>query len=109
MERKKGERYSQEFRQQAVQRMKLCDNILRLSRELGIHRRLLYNWRDKLDERNSVQLRSREFILRKQISKLQQLLANKAVEVDFFRRALQKVGARRRQSTRAVGGDCPAW
>jgi len=48
VERKKGERYSREFRVQAVQRMKACDNILRLSRELGIHRRLLHNWRDRL-------------------------------------------------------------
>ena len=42
MERKKGERYSQEFRHQAVQRMKACNNILGLSRELGIHRRLAF-------------------------------------------------------------------
>jgi transposase-like protein len=99
VERKKGERYSQEFRREAVQQMESCNNILRLSRELGIHRRLLYSWRDRLDEGNPAQLRSREFILRKQISKLKGLLANKMLEVDFFRRALQKVGARRRQST----------
>lgn len=42
----RGERYSREFRQQAVQRMKGCNSILGLSRELGIHRRLLYNWRE---------------------------------------------------------------
>jgi transposase-like protein len=99
VERKKGERYSEEFRRQAVQKMKACSNILRFSRELGIHRRLLYNWRDRLDESNPAQIRSREFILRKQISKLKGLLANKTMEVDFFRRALRKVGARRRQST----------
>ena len=99
VERKKGERYSQEFRQQAVQQMKVCNNVLRLSRELGIHRRLLYNWRDRLDEGNPAPVRSREFILRKEITKLKRLLANKTMEVDFFRSALQKVGARRRQGT----------
>ena len=98
MERKKRERYSEEFRREAVQQMKSCDNILKLSRELGIHRRLLYNWRERLDESNPAPLRSREFILRKEITKLKRLLANKTMEVDFFRRALQKVGARRRQS-----------
>jgi transposase-like protein len=98
VERKKRERYSQEFRSEAVQRMKSCDNILRLSRELGVHRRLLYNWRERLDESNPALLCSRESILRKEISKLKRLLANKTMEVDFFRRALQKVGARRRQT-----------
>ncbi len=99
MERKNGERFSEEFRNKAVERMKSCDNILRLSRELGIHRRLLYNWRDRLDKSNPAPVHSREFIPRKQISKLKGMVANKTMEVDFFRRALQKVGARRRQSS----------
>ena len=99
MKRKKGERYTQEFRVQAVQRMKVCDNVLGLSRELGIHRRLLYNWRERIDEGSPIPPRSREFILRKEITKLKQVLANKPMEVDFFRHALQKVGARRRQSS----------
>jgi len=98
VKRKKGERYSQEFRLQAVQRMKACDNVLGLSRELGIHRRLLYNWRERLEEGSAAPTRSREFILRKEITTLKQVLANKTMEADFFRRALQRVGARRRQS-----------
>jgi hypothetical protein len=48
VERKRGERYSQKFRGQTVERMNACENILRLSRELGIHRRLLYKWRRAL-------------------------------------------------------------
>jgi hypothetical protein len=43
-------------------------------------------------------MRSRELILRKQITRLNRLLANKIIEVDFFRHALQRVGARRRQN-----------
>jgi hypothetical protein len=35
--------------------------------------------------------------LRKQILALKRILANKTIELDFFRRALQRVGARRRQ------------
>jgi transposase-like protein len=50
VEREKGERYSQGFCSDAVQLMKACDNIPRLSRELGIDRRLLYHWRDRLDQ-----------------------------------------------------------
>ncbi|SRR5260370_12660406 len=52
VERKKGQRYSQEFRRKAVQRMNACNNVLGLPRELGIHRRLLYNWRDRFDQSN---------------------------------------------------------
>jgi hypothetical protein len=62
---------------------------------LGVGRRLLYVWRDRFDETDPPPQRSRELILRKQILKLKRLLANKILEVDFFRRALQRVGARR--------------
>lgn len=37
-------RYPKEFRRMVVERLKNCDNILALSRELGVHRRLLYKW-----------------------------------------------------------------
>ncbi len=77
MERKKGQRYRKEFRRQAVERMKACDNVLGLSRELGIGRRLLYNWRDQLDETDAPPPRSRELIPRKQINKLKRMLAKR--------------------------------
>ena len=97
MERKKGQRYSKEFRRQAVERMCGCDSIVRLAQELGVCRRVLYTWRDRLDEINPSPARTRELMLRKQILRLKRLLANKTIEVDFFRSALQKVGARRCQ------------
>jgi transposase-like protein len=103
VERKKGQRYSNEFRRQAFEQMKSCDNVLGLSRELGIPRRLLYNWRDRFEEIDPPHTRSRELILRRQITKLKRVLANKTLEVDFFRHALQRVGARRRQ--REASGD----
>ncbi len=103
VERKKGQRYSSEFRRQAIERMNACDNIVGLARELGVCRRALYNWRDRFDETNPPAGRSRELILRKQINKLKRLLANKTLEVDFFRHALQRVEARRRQ--RLSSGD----
>ena len=98
MERRKGQRYSSELRRQAVERMNACGNIVGLARELGVSRRVLYQWRDRLEQTDSSPGRSRELILRKQILKLKRLLANKILEVDFFRHALQRVGARRRQS-----------
>jgi transposase-like protein len=98
VERKKGQRYCSELRRQAVERMNACGNIVGLARELGVSRRVLYDWRDRLEQTDSSPRRSRELILRKQILKLKRLLANKTLEVDFFRHALQRVGARRRQN-----------
>jgi transposase-like protein len=103
VERKKGQRYSNEFRRQTFEQMKSCDNVLGLARELGIPRRLLYNWRDRFEEIDPPHTRSRELILRRQITKLKRVLANKTLEVDFFRHAWQRVGARRRQ--RPTSGD----
>jgi len=97
---KKMERAIQpEFRCRTVERMNACENILRLSRELGVHRRLLYKWRDQVDPADGELTlpNSRESTLRKEISKLKRLLADKTVEVDFFRGALQKVEARRQK------------
>lgn len=100
MERRKGQRYGSEFRRQAVERMTACGNIVGLARELGVSRRVLYQWRDRMEQTDSSPGRSRELILRKQIVKLKRLLANKTLEVDFFRHALQRVGARRRRDFR---------
>ena len=94
-------RYPKEFRSIAVERLKSCDNIVALSRELGVHRRLLYKWRDQLDlaeiAEESPPQNSREATLRKEVNQLKRLLAEKTVEVDFFKGALQKIEARRQR------------
>ena len=40
VERKKGQRYSNEFRREAVKPMRACHNIIRPPQELGINRRV---------------------------------------------------------------------
>jgi transposase-like protein len=70
VERKRGQRYSTEFQREAVERTRGCNNIVRLARELGVCRRVLYNWRDRPDETNALPTRTRDLILRKQILKL---------------------------------------
>ena len=92
-------KYSNEFRRMAVERLKQCDNIVALARELGVDRRLLYYWRDRVnpnDRRPAAN--SRETKLREEVSQLKRVLADKTLEVDFFKGALQKVEARRQQS-----------
>jgi transposase len=86
----------------AVERLKRCENIVALSEELGVHRRLLYKWRDQLDPVDGgdepASENPREATLRKEVSQLKRVLAEKTLEVDFFKGALQKVEARRQKS-----------
>src|SRR5512147_2897348 len=85
----------------AVDRLNQCGNIGELAKELGIHRRLLYAWREKLEplERGEgPPATSREATLRKELSHLKRVLAEKVLEVDFFKGALQQVEARRQRS-----------
>src|ERR1700730_8426699 len=41
-------RYSKEFQERAVRRMKLGENVSQLARELGVDRTCLYAWKRKL-------------------------------------------------------------
>jgi transposase-like protein len=99
--KKRVGRYPKEFRRMAVERLKGCDNIVALAQELGVHRRLLYKWRDQLEpmeeSEGALLHNSRLVTLRKEVSQLKRVLADKVVEVDFFRGALQKVAARRQR------------
>jgi transposase-like protein len=47
-------RYSDHFRQVAVERLRGCENIVALAEELGVSRRQLYRWRDELDPEEPV-------------------------------------------------------
>jgi transposase-like protein len=89
--------YTDEFKRMCVERMKQCDNIGALAKELDIHRRMLYRWRDQFDpvEKSEGSPKSGEARLRHEVNQLKQALAEKTLEVDFFKGALQKVEARR--------------
>ena len=98
-------KYPRAFRERAVERMKVCDSIQELARELGVHRSVLYQWRDQLAplERAEWQTaEAREAPLERENRLLKQALAEKTLEVDFFKGALQKVAARR-QGNSATG------
>ena len=102
MAKKRVGKFPKAFQQYAVARLKQCDNIVALSKELGVHRRLLYTWRDQLDpaetEDGLPPGNSRETTLRKEVSRLKRALAEKTLEVDFFKGALRAVKARRQRS-----------
>ena len=99
-------RYSEHFRHVAVERMRGCESIVALTKELGVSRRQLYRWRDELDPEEpglgkAVGEKSRVSTLRKEVNHLKRVLAEKTLEVDFFRGALQKVEARRQSNNRS--------
>jgi transposase-like protein len=85
-----------------VERMKRSDNIAALSEELGISRSMMYKWVRQLEriDRGGRPLpqNSPETNLRKENEALKRLLADKTLELDFFKGALQKIEARRQQS-----------
>lgn len=104
MARKRGlkyAKYTEEFRRQAVARMKESSNIRALARELGIDKRLLYDWRERAadlsDQRAPANRKARQ--QENELKDLKRLLAEKTLAVDFFRGALQKVAARRQASS----------
>ena len=102
MAKKRVGKFPKAFRQYAVARLKECDNIVELSKELGVHRRLLYTWRDHLEPAEGGEgppPNSREATLRKEVSRLKGALADK--EADFFIGALREVKARRQRSEQA--------
>ena len=107
----KKQLYTREFRHMAVERMKVCDNVTTLARELKVPRQILYLWRDREE---AASLRQGQAVGRvdpspeekKEIQRLKRLLAEKALEVDFFKGALQKFEARRQGSSSA--GETPS-
>jgi hypothetical protein len=67
---------------------------------------VVYKWRDRLEPlepgKEAPLPNSHEASFRKQLHQLKRLLAEKTMEADFFKGALQKVAARR-QSSRKPG------
>ena len=99
MSKKRVGRHPEAFRRMAVERMKQCDHIGNLARELGVHRCQLYSWRRQAEasgvRRPSLPAVARQTALERQNEQLKKALADKVLEVDFFKGALQKIEARR--------------
>ena len=87
--------------------MKGCDSVVALSRELKVHWRLLYRWKAAaeaaLAAREQSEPEQREAVLREEIKQLKVALADKAMEVDFFRGALRNIEALRQKRARNGG------
>ncbi len=107
----KWRRHSVEFKKQAVERMKTSDNIHELARELDVERKLLYTWKYQFEGRpeprhanyaEDKQKRA-ETKLEQDNQRLKTALAEKTLEVDFFKGALRRIEEGRRNSTTSGG------
>lgn len=107
----KWRRHTVEFKRQVVERMKTCENIGALARELDLERKLLYTWKYQFEghpEPRHANLgmtaeARKEKPLRDEIAKLKSALAEKALENSFFRSALLKARQGRPQSVETGG------
>ena len=96
MKKKPRKKYSRALREMAMEQLKSCGNVTALSKELGIHRTLLYKWRQRMEAREReprVDTTAKKLLAENR--ELKRVLAEKTLEVDFFKGALQKIEARR--------------
>jgi transposase-like protein len=106
---RKWQRYTSEFRAEALRRLKGCNNVGALARELKVSRGILYKWRDKQEGRSRkkrpgpVVDTAAISALKKEVVQLKVALADKTLEAGFFKGALQSIEDRRRNS--ASSGD----
>ena len=102
-------RHSLEFKKQAVERMRNCENIHELARDLKIERKLLYTWKYQLEghpEPRHANLATtaeerKDKQLRDELARIKSALADKTLENDFFRSALRGIREVRQKSTAA--------
>lgn len=114
---KRSKRYSVGFQRDAVERMKNCEDIAQLAEELGVSRGALYLWRRRGEGLPSYRDMAREGYqappdderartireLEAKVASLEGELGRRSVEASFFRSALRKVEAARRQNDKPGG------
>lgn len=97
MAKNRLDKFPEEIRKIALERMKSCTNVTVLAKELGLSRSVLYKWKWQAEGREEDNIPARN--LRKKVHELERMLAEKMLEVDFFKGALQKIEARRQRNT----------
>jgi hypothetical protein len=92
VERRK--RYSRKFQRMAVERMKTCESVDELAKELGVTRRCLYKWRTKLEAvepgEEAARPRTHALAHRKEILQLKRMSRREGDGGGFFEGCLAK-------------------
>ena len=105
MKKLENGRYPVEFRKWAVEQMKGCESITALAKRIGVSYVLLYRWRkdpvhpDAKKQPPGIAAKPpRELTPYEELQQVKQALAEKVLELDFVKGALQRVEARRQKS-----------
>jgi len=96
-------KYDEDFRQTALERMKVCEDVSTLALELGVGRGQLYRFQRealgrKPEPRSEAWLKEKaDERQRRRIAELERLVARQALELDFFKGALLRIEENRRK------------
>ena len=87
----------------AVERVLMGHSFSAVAKELGVHRTLLYRWHRNPEHPFGGRTKQAsegppKLGLLDELQEMKRMLAQKSLEVDFFKGALQKVEARRQRS-----------
>lgn len=107
--------FSEEFKRQAVERMRAGEGSGGLARELGVRRKLLYEWRDRVlagkpfgapgrPRKTSEQRQSEQRVhYQRLIAEMERKIGHQQLVIDFFKGALRRI-EESRQPNRGTGG-----
>jgi transposase len=103
--------YSSEFRMQVVRRILHGEKIAALSQELGIHRKVLYEWVQRVSEGGESNLRRRGRPRKtdamnvahgsspRRIAELERMVGRQQMVIEFFKLALRRIEELRQQKS----------
>ena len=118
-EQKQARVFSAEFKKAAVERAMAGERIAVIAAELGVRRKLIYEWKDRLAELGEKGLKRQRgrprqtgegvdaqagrgelLAARKRIAELERKVGQQELELDFFGEALRRIGVDAKRSTR---------
>jgi transposase len=108
--RRKWERSSAAFKQNAVKRMQQ-GHVRELAKELGVSVSMLYRWKQRAQEQAAPDAvedprERRVQELEKKVKELERVIGQKTLELDFFAGALRRIRESRRQKSNS--GETPS-
>jgi|SRR5580700_3192001 transposase-like protein len=106
MRKRRCHRHPDELRRTAVERWAAGELLEEVARDLDLHKRLIQRWRWGRGKKSEKQYpapnaEDPEPVWQAENQRLKALLADRTLELDFFRGALHKIEARRQPSSKS--------
>jgi transposase len=110
-------KFSREFKLKALERIRRGETIAALSEEFGVHRQLIYKWKEAFRDgstpasvgrpskavaqarRTAAEGLSELAAARLRVAELERKVGQQELELDFFQQALRRIEASRQPST----------